>query len=174
MLRPVTKHARSEEWKPVTVIEMKKFLGLIFLTGIVRKPYQNCIGQQEEFFGLQYSCISFLDFMSDIAENLIHTSDTVSSPSSSCDESQGSSRTTTPTPPKHAPKNDPPGRLDGKLKNHQMVHIPPTKNDKMPTRKCSVCVQNNIKKETRFFCAQCGVPLHPKGCYKRHHTLKHY
>ena len=34
---PVTKHARSEEWKPVTVIEMKKFLGLIFVTGIVRK-----------------------------------------------------------------------------------------------------------------------------------------
>ena len=26
--RPVTKHARSEEWKPVTVIEMKKFFGL--------------------------------------------------------------------------------------------------------------------------------------------------
>jgi len=35
MHRPVTKHARSEEWKPVTVIEMKKFLGLIFVTGIV-------------------------------------------------------------------------------------------------------------------------------------------
>ena len=35
MPRPVTKHARSEEWKPVTVIEMKKFLGLIFVTGIV-------------------------------------------------------------------------------------------------------------------------------------------
>ena len=27
---PVTKHACSEEWKPVTVIKMKKFLGLIF------------------------------------------------------------------------------------------------------------------------------------------------
>ena len=38
MPRPVTKHARSEEWKPVTVIKMKKFLGLIFVTGIVRKP----------------------------------------------------------------------------------------------------------------------------------------
>ena len=38
MPRPVTKHARSEEWKPVTVIEMKKVLGLIFVTGIVRKP----------------------------------------------------------------------------------------------------------------------------------------
>jgi len=38
MPRPITKHACSEEWKPVTVIEMKKFLGLIFVTGIVRKP----------------------------------------------------------------------------------------------------------------------------------------
>ena len=35
---PITKHARSEEWKPVTVIKMKKFLGLIFVTGKVRKP----------------------------------------------------------------------------------------------------------------------------------------
>jgi hypothetical protein len=32
---------------------------------------------------------SFLDFMSDITENLIHASDAVSSPSSSFDESQG-------------------------------------------------------------------------------------
>jgi len=30
MPRLVTKHALSEEWKPVTIIEMKKFLGLIF------------------------------------------------------------------------------------------------------------------------------------------------
>ena len=73
--------------------------------------------------------------MSDITENLIHISDAVSSLSSS-DESQGSSRTPTPTPTKRAPKNDPPGRLDGKLKNHKLVHIPPTTNDKMQTRKC--------------------------------------
>jgi len=78
---------------------------------------------------------SFLNFMSDITENLIHISDAVSSLSSS-DESQGSSRTPTPTPTKRAPKNDPPGRLDGKLKNHKLVHIPPTTNDKMQTRKC--------------------------------------
>ena len=53
---------------------------------------------------------SFLDFMSDITENLIHTSDAVSSPSSSSsssDKSQGSSRTPTPSPTKLAPKNDP-------------------------------------------------------------------
>ena len=70
--------------------------------------------------------------MSDITENLTHTSDAVSS-SSTSDESKGSSRTPTPTPPKRASKNDPPGRLDGKLKNHKLVHIPPTKSDKMPT-----------------------------------------
>jgi len=71
--------------------------------------------------------------MSDITENMIHTSDAVSSLSSSSDESQGSSRTPTPTPTKRAPNNDPPGRLDGKLKNHILVHIPPTKNDKTTT-----------------------------------------
>ena len=38
MPSPVTKHAQSEEWKPVTVIERKKFLGLIFVNGIVQKP----------------------------------------------------------------------------------------------------------------------------------------
>ena len=108
---------------------------------------------------------SFLDFMSDITENLIHTSDAVSSLSSSSDELQGSSRTPTPTSPKHAPKNDNRGRLDGKLKNHKLVHIPPTKNYKTPKRKCRLCVRKNIKKETIFLCAQCGVTLHPKGCY---------
>jgi len=27
----------------------------------------------------------------------------------------------------------------------------------------------NIKKETRFLCAQCGVPLHPEGRYTQYH-----
>ena len=71
-------------------------------------------------------------------------------------------------------KNDPPGGLDGKLKHHQLVHISPTKCDKMPTRKFRVYLRKNIKKETIFLCAQCGVPLHPEGCYTRYHTLKHY
>ena len=56
---------------------------------------------------------SFLDFKSGITENLIHTTDSVSSLSSSSDESQGSSRTPTPTPTKHAPKNDPLAGLMG-------------------------------------------------------------
>ena len=90
---------------------------------------------------------SFLDFTSDITENMIHTSDAVSS---SSDGSQGLSRIPTPTPPKHAPKNDPPGRLDGKLRNHKLVHIPPTKNDKTPTWKCRVCVRKISRKKLDF------------------------
>jgi hypothetical protein len=38
MPRHVTKHASTEQWKPVTIYEMKKFLGLLFLTGVIRKP----------------------------------------------------------------------------------------------------------------------------------------
>jgi hypothetical protein len=49
--------------------------------------------------------------MSDITENLINTLDAVSS-SSSSDESQRSNRKLTPNPIKHAPKNDPSGRLE--------------------------------------------------------------
>ena len=63
------------------------------------------------------------------------------------------------------PKMTPLAGLMEKPKNHKLVHIPPTKNDKTPTRKCRVCVRKNIKKETRFLCAPCGVPLHPEGCY---------
>ena len=65
------------------------------------------------------SCISFLDFMSDITGNLIHTSDAVSWPSSTSGESQGSSRTPAPTPPKRAPKKTP---LAGFMENRSIFH----------------------------------------------------
>jgi len=52
--------------------------------------------------------------MSDITDNLIHTSDAVSSPSSSSDESKGSSRTPTPTPTKVPQKMTP---LAGLMEN---------------------------------------------------------
>ena len=34
--------------------------------------------------------------------------------------------------------------------------------------------KNTAYFSTRFLCAQCGVPLHPEGCYTRYHMLKHY
>jgi hypothetical protein len=76
---------------------------------------------------------SFLNYLLDVSENLIHTREDVSTPSSSSDESQDPSRTPTPTPPRLAPKSDPHGRLDGKLKNHKLLHIPPTKKNKPRT-----------------------------------------
>jgi hypothetical protein len=114
---------------------------------------------------------SFLDYLVDVSENLTHTREDVSTPpppsssSSSSSESQDSSRMPIPTPPKRAQKSDPPGRLDGELKNHKLVHIPPTKKDKTPTQKCRVWKRKNTEKETRFVCAHCGVPLHPEDCY---------
>jgi hypothetical protein len=78
---------------------------------------------------------SFLDYLVDVSENLIHTRKDVSTTSSS-DESQDSSRTPTPIPPKRALKSEPPGRLDGELKNNKLMHIHPTKKAKTPTRKC--------------------------------------
>ena len=40
----------------------------------------------------------------------------------------------------NVPQKWTPGRLDGKLKNHKLVHILLTENYKTPTRKCRVCV----------------------------------
>jgi len=82
---------------------------------------------------------SFLDFMSDIAENLIHTSDAVSSSSSSSDKSQGSSRTPTPNPPKHAPKNYPPWQAWWKTKESPTGPYSTHKNTN--TKMLSVCAK---------------------------------
>jgi hypothetical protein len=60
------------------------------------------------------------------------------------------------------------------LKNHKRVHIPPTKKDKTSTWRCRICIWKNIKKEMRFVCEHCSIPLHLEGCYTRYHTLKHY
>ena len=89
------------------------------------------------------SCKSFLDFMSDITENLIHQM---------LYHHRHHHLASRNAPVEHlhllqkkCPKSDPSGRLDGKLKNHKLVLIPPTKNDKTPTQKCRPCVRKNIK-----------------------------
>ncbi len=42
-----SQHARIHAWKPVTVSEMKVFLGLFFLTGIIHKPELSSGGPAE-------------------------------------------------------------------------------------------------------------------------------
>jgi hypothetical protein len=77
--------------------------------------------------------------------------------------SQGLSRTTKPTPPKCAPKNDPPGRLDGKLKNHKLFHIPPTKNDEMLSQKCRLRVRKKSRKKLDFYALSVVFPCIQKA-----------
>ena len=36
--RPLRRHSRYNKWKPVTAEEMKKFIGILFLMGIVKLP----------------------------------------------------------------------------------------------------------------------------------------
>ena len=48
-------------------------------------------------------------------------------------------------------KMTPHGRLEGKLKDHKLVHIPSTKSYKTPTRKCRVCVCEKISKKKLDF-----------------------
>ncbi|KAJ8887098.1 hypothetical protein PR048_013313, partial [Dryococelus australis] len=46
------------------------------------------------------------------------------------------------TPSRGAPVKDPPYRLDGKGKEHVLLHIRATITDNTPTRRCSVCWKN--------------------------------
>ena len=76
--------------------------------------------------------------------------------------------------PRRAPAKDPPVRLDGNIERHILKYLPPTKKDKTPTRKCRVCIRKNIRKETRYYCSLCGIPMHNRSCYIRYHTLVDY
>jgi hypothetical protein len=87
-----------------------------------------------------------------ISEILIYTTEDVSTPSS--DKLEGSSTMPTPLPPKRAPKSDPPGRFNEKMKNHKLVYIPPTKNNRTQ-HKHVMCVHRKIsrKKLDLFACS---------------------
>ena len=76
--------------------------------------------------------------------------------------------------PRRAPVKDPPVRLDGNIERHVLKHLPPTRKDRNPTRKCRVCIRRNVRRETRYYCILCGVPMHPESCYVRYHTLVDY
>jgi hypothetical protein len=96
---------------------------------------------------------------------MIHTSDALSSPSSSSDFFLSLRRTPTSTPPKRAPQNDHPGRLDGKLNDHKLAHIPPRKMIKRQHENVE-CVEEKISRKNYisvfsevFLCIQ-KDPIH--------------
>lgn len=123
---------------------------------------------------------SLLDFTQNIVESLIENEaqDVVTEPVQS-----SSTSTPLPTPstsevktkyPKRAPVHDPITRLDGIMKNHILVNIPPTQKKERPSRPCKVCLKKKKRSETKFICISCKIPLHVGDCFTRYHTLKNY
>jgi hypothetical protein len=106
----------------------------------------------------------------DVSENLTHTREDVSTPLSSSDELQDLSRRPTPTPPKRVLKSDPPGRLDGELKNHKLMHILPTKKTRH-LHKDVECVYGKILRKKRDLFAHIAVLLSIQKAAT--HDIKH-
>ena len=52
--------------------------------------------------------------------------------------------------------------------------IPQTLQSKQPQRKCVVCASHNIRRDTRYFCADCDAPLCIVDCFRDYHTKVNY
>lgn len=72
--------------------------------------------------------------------------------------------------------SDPPTRLSPPLKRHTIIPIPATKKKKNAQRRCRVCAKKYIRKDTRYMCKECGVPLHiaEPNCFTIYHTKAVY
>ncbi|CAM1329793.1 PGBD5 (predicted) [Pycnogonum litorale] len=63
---------------------------------------------------------------------------------------------------------------------HFCSYIPPTEKKRQPTRICKVCSEksasegNRVRKETRFWCQDCEIPLCHIPCFELFHTKKDY
>ena len=64
-----------------------------------------------------------------------------------------------------------PTRLIGK---HFPNFIPATQSKTKPLRKCAVCSKNGIRKESRYWCKTCEVPLCVVHCFEKYHTEINY
>ena len=62
-------------------------------------------------------------------------------------------------PPKKPPKLDPPKRLCGGFNSHHMVMFPSIASKKYPKNACRVCLMGSKRKDTKYYCKECGVLL---------------
>ena len=91
------------------------------------------------------------------------------------DEDSLSTLTPTIPPRKRPPMSDPAIRLEGGLKLHKMIHVPPSeKKQHSAMRKCRVCSVHKKRKETSTMCSTCGVGLCKTPCFFDYHTKKKY
>ncbi|GFV45451.1 piggyBac transposable element-derived protein 4 [Trichonephila clavipes] len=79
--------------------------------------------------------------------------------------------------PGRPPAVDNPARLSGR---HFISHIPPTPAKIKSTRQCKVCCSKRDangkkrRKETRYWCKDCGVGLCLEKCFQLYHTKLKY
>jgi hypothetical protein len=123
--------------------------------------------------------MGYLDFMKIVSRTLLLESErelcnVPPSPGSIESASTASSSMQPPDilPPKRAPAKDPPFRLDGNTKDDVLPKFPAVRSDNSPTRRCRVYLTKNS--ETRWYCRNCGVPLHPVKYDTGYHTYKVY
>ena len=62
-------------------------------------------------------------------------------------------------------------RLGGR---HFPVDILPTENKKEPYKCCVVCYSHNKRKDTKYKCDTCGIPLCAAPCLKDYHVDKNH
>ncbi|XP_012277177.1 piggyBac transposable element-derived protein 4 [Orussus abietinus] len=109
--------------------------------------------------------ITFSKFLQTLAEEWISSAtehhDTENLPSSS-------------TALGRAPHFDPPYRLSGDMKTHQLERIAQTGKLKYPQKRCRVCKTRGIRRDTSYICKLCKIPLCKNHCFSIYHTSQKY
>lgn len=80
-----SQHARIHAWKPVTVSEMKVFLGLFFLTGIIRKPELDMYWSTDEMLATPYFSKVMSRNRFEIIWRFLHFNDNTARPANDTD-----------------------------------------------------------------------------------------
>ena len=65
-------------------------------------------------------------------------------------------------------------RLEPQFRGHVLGNIPATEKKTDPYKRCSVCYSKGKRKETRFQCKKCEVPLCAVDCFEEYHTKVDY
>ena len=81
-----------------------------------------------------------------------------------------SSEDESPTPTLRSPVHDPSTRLYGGYKRHHIELIPDTEKVCKPQKRCRVCYRKGSRKDTRYLCKECNVPLCLGKCFENYHS----
>ncbi|XP_077352171.1 uncharacterized protein LOC144001581 [Festucalex cinctus] len=166
-------YSRSHDWRPLTVEELKTFLGLSFITGFIKKPvledywsdrrtvkmvttcHQDRTlpvevwqeGNKEKVTVLKPECVAEYDAsmngVDKLDQNIVYYPFLGRSQVGQGDDEQAVGKQT------RAPyMKDPERRLDGQLGRHRLEKLVPTSKKLVPTRRCRVCQRKGLRRET--------------------------